>query len=484
MPKLANNARALLIGVDDYRTYDPEGWYDLRGSVNDVQVWLDVCRSLGIEPQHTRVLVSPANGAALPHLDGVRVEEATRENILKGVAWLAQAVGHGEGRTGLLTFSGHGDVADHDLALCPSDVAPSRDGAPSQLIDFATLKQILGDAEDLTIVLDCCFAGTPEHHRSVLSLARGPVPSSIARSLSGERSPLGGRLLTASKVEQLAHQAVFGGRYHGAFTWALTSALLQWRRIPHGHTVRLGVSYATLRDTAEKLLAALSHEQQPALVSADAASLSFMQSGITVEARKIMPSPYEIDPGNDNYSVWTITMPAVSDTPGWILSTNTGYSTPIQGGTYTIDAPNEVWDMPASLLSDLQNNTSGTYAVFTHKADLNWPTTPGTTINHFPPSATVADMAEDVRSLTWTACNTPSNVYGNNSVAFGFSHMSINGNGVPSGSVDWYYMGAAPPTSPLLTGTETFYWNRVGTPGQGMSWYHASAPITAVAMTR
>jgi len=190
----------------------------------------------------------------------------------------------------------------------------------------------------------------------------------------------------------------------------------------------------------------------------------------------------EVDPGNDNYSIWSIAFTG-TDTTAWILSTNTGYTTPVSGGTYTIDAPNEVWNMPPSLLSLIQAGGTTDTLTFTLKGDLNWPTTPGTTINHFPASATVADMPQDVRSLTWTAVATPSSVYGNNNVAVGFEHMSFNGS-TPQGSVDWYYMGGGPPTGWLLTSTEQFIWNRVGTPGQGMSWYHASAPITAVAMTR
>ncbi len=359
----ANNARAMLIGVDNYRAFDPEGRRDLRGSVNDVRAWWDVCRALGIAPANVCVLASPAPGAPRLEIDGVHVEEATRENILKGIAWLAQGVGNQEKRTGLLTYSGHGAFTDNDLALCPSDVTPGDDGPPRNLIEFAAVKRALHSAEGLTIVLDTCFAGAAAPLHGALALNRGPVPEAIFKALTPRaggtemaHSPLGGRLLLGCGLDQVAYQANFAGRVHGAFTWALTSALLQWSGVQQDATTRLDLSYATARQTAGKLLEALSFKQAPVLAPAAVAQLSVFQADGVAQPTSVLPDgqvrPLQVDPGDFNVRFYTIV-----DQNGAVLAY---ILVPFVTGTYnfhTYRAGTEYWFSVAESVSNTTQMT-------------------------------------------------------------------------------------------------------------------------------
>lgn len=269
MSTLPNDSYALLIGVDDYSGYDPA--QNLQGSVNDVAAWQRVCNALGMQPKNVHVLVTSTfkdgkgNGEKWKQrFPGAgSVLEATRDNIITGVKWLATMLAGGK-IPGLLTYSGHGDVtADGQLALCPSDV--KKDGAGiSNLITLHELKGYLaeGNARDLlTVVFDCCHAGLATRGGSLaLSLRSDAAPA------TGARPTLGARELYSCGADEVAYQSEFTSQFHGAFTFALTASLLQWKPVAELGAVRLDVSYEDARSVSQKLLGVLNYTNQTAVL--------------------------------------------------------------------------------------------------------------------------------------------------------------------------------------------------------------------------
>ncbi|MFO0761980.1 MAG: caspase family protein [Byssovorax sp.] len=270
MTALKNDACALLIGVDDYSAYDPA--QNLKGSVNDVAAWQRVCNALGVSPKNVHILGSRTfvDGAVKnkrwPNRfgDRVKVKEATRKNILAEVKWLAKKLASGT-VPGLLTYAGHGDVTDDgQLALCPLDVKKGKTGIKN-LVTLQELSDLLsaGKAKDLlTVVFDCCHAAGAARPASLsLSLRGASTPEA-----KGERPRLGAREVYSCGASQVAYQSEFTSQFHGAFTWALTASLLQWRPVEEDGAVRIDVSYEEARSTCQKLLGVLNYENQTAEV--------------------------------------------------------------------------------------------------------------------------------------------------------------------------------------------------------------------------
>src|SRR4029079_6726237 len=155
---------------------------------------LEVDLALERDPQRTRAEVEAEVARRLADAPwGDMLGEATHQAIRAGVAWLAQRLvftvkleGEGwsfarelTGLPGLLAYSGHGTQHGGDLALCPTDVGADL----SRALPFADLRTLIdaGDdiraegtphpADNLTVVLDCCFAaGASERGSRVTSL--------------------------------------------------------------------------------------------------------------------------------------------------------------------------------------------------------------------------------------------------------------------------------------------------------------------------
>jgi hypothetical protein len=158
-PPTPGSYRALLIGIDDY------GSRPLRGCVNDIdQIEAILLERLLVPPERITRLAAPRpEGAssgrlpsALPTLDGIR-------GCLTHLADTATS----EERV-FLYYSGHGaqvptqtaDVVVAREALVPVDVDRAGGG---WLYDFeinSLLARIADRAADLTLVLDCCYAGS------------------------------------------------------------------------------------------------------------------------------------------------------------------------------------------------------------------------------------------------------------------------------------------------------------------------------------
>ena len=273
-PRTRTPTYALLIGISDYSVHEdsrrsPRGSSALPAGKNDALAFLRICGELGIAPENIHLLTSPAlapgdTGGSVPGYTG----PATRAEIEAQLVWLSSQLARGAGSedapVGMLAYSGHGDFAGESLALCPSDVRVKPGAGPADdlenVVGFDRVDEILrahpGAAERLTVVLDCCHAPAAAAwgpgQRSSLT---GRGPSKLA-----QRS-LGGGLIMASEPGELARQGVFGGRAHGACSWALSVVADTWRAHSDRGAGHLVISQGDLVRRAQMLLDALSIPQ-------------------------------------------------------------------------------------------------------------------------------------------------------------------------------------------------------------------------------
>ncbi len=354
-----NEGFALLIGVDDYSAYDAsaghaKGTSDLLGSRNDVVAFFRTCRDLDIPAANIRVLTSPKLDAALlPGVPEGNIGDATEEAILKGAAWLAEALGRGRG-TGFLSFSGHGDkLSGGELAICPSD---TRGPSLARAVRFEQLRRMFaeeGALASLTCVIDACFAGAaldpsaPRERRTLSLTGRAPAKSA---SNAGHLD-LGDRVIAAARPDQPAYQARFSGEYRGAFSWAVGATLDQWRSVKDAHGTRKNLSYGELRARTERLLDTLSFPQKPVLAGPkNVADLAFLQRGPSPLRTSAEPDaarlPLQIDPGYLVYRKYVLTLEMV---PAQVLAEVFAIHTTT--GSYT--AGNEYWNVNKDAVANL-----------------------------------------------------------------------------------------------------------------------------------
>jgi hypothetical protein len=492
-----NDGYALLIGVDDYRTYDESrsqavGTSNLEGSRNDAKVFWRLCRLIGMAPAHIRILTSPLVKVA--DLEGATEENvglATEAKILEQVGWLRDKLAQPARPTGIITYSGHGDwLADQGLVLCPSDVssAPGASGVDglAHAISFAKLNAVLAPhTENLTVVLDTCHSGMPSRGDQASSTR----PTALAHRPRFTGQPhgveeLAGRVLAAAKRDQLAYQAMFDAEWRGVFSWAVTSAVEQWRAMQEGHNVRFDLTYGKLLETAARLLSALWFEQTPQLYGPTVvADLAVLQHGVvpahTCDRPDAVRKSKQLDPGFRNYVKYTLSYSdagGVNGT-GYVLSDNSpGYRTTVSGQSYLLAQNDEFWNV-SSMLSDLQSPGTSATLTFSPSASLSWPVSGA--ISNFA-NVNVARTPQPVSSLTWTSSSaTPSSAWSDgSSMAVGFSNLSY-ASGTWSGTFDWWYLGASAPTDNLISSSSstTLTYGSAPAATGGNSWWHASASI-------
>lgn len=257
---------ALLIGVNDYSTYDasvglPPGTSNLLGSCNDVKSWYASARAMGIPANAIVVCTSPVLSAADMPVDatGTTFAPATRAAILDGVRALGAALSDGSPAQGLLTWSGHGSSLASGAVLCPSDVSGD---ALENAISFPALSDALNAVvpkHALTVVIDACHAGAMASRFGRLDVGRRSIGA-------GGGVPVfrrGDRVLCAAGPLQTAEEYHFQGQWHGAFTWALTTILGRWGIGEQDGTRYFGIPYGELLDRAGDLLRAAAFTQSP-----------------------------------------------------------------------------------------------------------------------------------------------------------------------------------------------------------------------------
>ena len=250
--------RALLIGINRYQLPDA----DLRGCLNDVA--------------QLRELLTGLHGFAERDIAVLADFEATTSAIQRGLEQLIESAGAGD--VLLVHYSGHGsavpdtsgDETDlRDEILCPTDLdwkAPLRDDWLRALFDT------VGADVNLTVLMDCCHAGTNTREslalggeRSVQRYLPYPLdllPVDLSRDLVGGlragRARAVGKdvsdvmevdapeiVIAGSRDDETAAEALIGGVFAGALTDALVSTIreakgkLSHRELHAGATRRL-----------------------------------------------------------------------------------------------------------------------------------------------------------------------------------------------------------------------------------------------------
>lgn len=258
---------AVIVGIDDYHAFDasqgkPRGTSDLRGSVNDAGLYLDLARTLGVPAEGTRVLVAPANSAGRPaRFKGVEGGAPTHDNIQAAVEWLIASLEANPGTQAMLTYSGHGDAEDAHLVLCPTDMTANKDHSLNNALHLAGLGGMLDRVAEknmITVFLDCCHAG--EAAPGVRGLRAASRPQIKTRQLSN-----GHPVLAACRATALSSEINFGETHYGAFSWAVTQVLSRWQESTDssGAEVGFGIAYGEVPERTSMLLNAMAIEQSP-----------------------------------------------------------------------------------------------------------------------------------------------------------------------------------------------------------------------------
>jgi hypothetical protein len=305
------NDYALIIGVEDYSAYDrsmdlPAGTSTAVGAVNDAKALYRTCLSMGFSPERIRVLTSPRLAAKDlgPEAIDAMLGDATYDTIVAAVAELCAQLSHGTPVSGLLAFSGHG-FTSNGVALCPADLTGSMD----QVIHVAQIRTALGPdkvGDNLTMLLDCCRAqiGIPSEESLQTRLR--------TKTAMMKRIDVPERVIASCQDGQVAEASTFGGVKLGAFTWAVTSALGQWKTTVEKDVARLDVSYGELTSRTKQLLSALSFDQDPQLSGpANVDALPFLHPGSTVHWGETSREPdalrdtRQIDAGQYSIKYWT-----------------------------------------------------------------------------------------------------------------------------------------------------------------------------------
>jgi hypothetical protein len=429
---LKSDGYALFIGINDYSAYDPSGASNLPGSINDAVAFWRMGRQLGLAPARMRILTSGrVDLARLGGATEANVGEANEQGILSGVRWLAAKLAEEARPTGLFTYSGHGAYTDaKGLSICPSD---TRGPELERAISMNTLQlELAAVSENLTVVLDCCHAGAPDPRAVrglVPSLSTGKPPGSVRE----EDRRIAARVLAACGVHETTQQARFLGLWHGAFTWALGSALDQWKEVPDAEGGRIDVTYGELMDRTKKLLAALSFKGTPALLGPTGVEkLSVDQAGNlalpTSEAANAKRPGVQVDPGQRYFRWYTFSWEG--GLTANVLVTNEGCSinnVPYSSGIeyWFINDPEKLSKTGASL--------TVTWEDFDRSAEYpTIPTTSSFTTNRVPSWEWLDSGAEGIDDVY---LNTDTNV------ALYWAITSGQGSSY-SGGINWYSSSA------------------------------------------
>jgi hypothetical protein len=366
---LHSDGCALLIGIDDYRAFDPSGDSDLKGGAHDTVAAARCCTVLGMNPVDIHILRDDVESAGNPFT--IRSKgKTTRAAIEAQLGWLREQLD--AGRKGLLWYSGHGAHTEKDgLLLCPSDTDATFAGA----ISFKGLKALLGPnaAQNLTVVLDCCHGGPRVDRLGRRSSTLGGDPIEAGAAFDDDLQ-IGAIVLAACAPGEQTQQSWFSALPHGAFTWALLSTANQWQAQQQGANVRMDLDYATLMAKAGELLRVLEFEGNPQLhgpPGVDVGKLAALQIGNDPEATSPDPDAdrggVELDP-DMHYALGFSHSDATA-----VIDTS-----PISGTSTTSCFSTEYWSLNAAFLTAAAAGTaSGTLTLTAASARPDLPVLPG-----------------------------------------------------------------------------------------------------------
>lgn len=359
----SNDGYALLIGVDDYTSFD--GALNLSGSRQDVIKLYWFCTAiLGFPPANIRILASPALtpadlGPAAPSSEALG--EATGDMIQAGVAWLAERM-QSNTAPGLLTFSGHGAWSrDRGPLLCPTDVG--RDLAKAVAVrDLSRSEALQKVRERLTVVLDCCHvspAAPATDLRAHTGLPHDGIPEEVAADHADFN--ISDRVLLAARLGQRAHQARLGRVVHGALTFAVITVAEQWKAAQGPGATGLDISHKQLLKRTRQLLEALRMQQSPRLYTPLARrqqirKMPFLgaQAGLTRRKADGLRESAQVD-GGWKYILSLQTSDVDSLDVAYVVSTGPAQVS-IQVGendAYLADPNTECWYVNQAALADL-----------------------------------------------------------------------------------------------------------------------------------
>ena len=266
----------LIIGINNYRAFDPTGQHDLKGGAHDTVAVARCATVLGMAAEDIHVVrndvASPGNAFVLK-AEG----DTTQRGIYAEIDWLRSQLD--AGRKGLLWYSGHGAHTNEEgLLLCPSDTLPDLSNA----IPIRELARRLGAKAlaNLTLVLDCCHGGPLKDALGRPSTTLGGDP--VTKGSRDHDLDIGAVVLAACGPGEQAQQSWFSALPHGAFTWALLSVANQWEAEQEGGNVRLTLTYDELLQKAALLLGALEFSQKARLYGpkgVDVGKLAALQLG-------------------------------------------------------------------------------------------------------------------------------------------------------------------------------------------------------------
>jgi hypothetical protein len=495
--RTANKAYALLVGVDDYRTFDgvPEGGNpgrnQLHGSVNDVRAWWRVCRDFGFDPADIRVLTSPRLDAS--ELEGAvpaNLLPATEKNLRDGAEWVASSIKRVGGSVGLVVYSGHGYwIEGRGLMLCPTDVTR---GVPGDELPRAVLIDELGDvvakygaAGSVTAVIDCCFSHDSSDRPGQRALRIPGQPKGHPEILAHEApKQVPGRVLLGCTPGESAFEAEFEGRQLGAFTWALTSALGQWKRVQEAGVERSDLAYGEACRKAQALLDVLEFPQHPRLFGPEGVeSMAFFHPGSarhpgeTCERPDGARSRIQVDPTNFNCSyAMQIYGEIQCSVPILAVNQPFDYEDPTTGTKWSFWHDMEYWGFGS--IAD----------ALTHATRLEFKTVCESTSNTLPPDwvAALNTKPAPSQALTapgWRESEPPCSPEGSTIFYGGYSDMYVAlyfpdiGTSPQQPTPVWYIAmadGSEPaPDTPAVRANVTLGMS-TDPPKDGLNWYRAN----------
>ncbi|WP_437623924.1 caspase family protein [Sorangium sp. So ce1151] len=271
---------ALLIGVDNYSTFDPNGGSNLRGSRNDVVLLASYCMEvLGIQAENIHVLTTPEmslddfqkrmippeiepdeSKSWLESLPRVTRGKATKDGVKDSLEWLLATSKKSAGAA-LFAFSGHGAWSSTaGPLLCLEDTTQDFTDGVLALKDLGAEIAKARARHKLIALFDCCHV-TASGRNSRLQGKALPHLGTAQNVVDDEDLfNVSDRVILGATPGKEAFQMRLG-RWHGALTFALVTAAERWRadnEVSHG-------SYKHVMKRAKGTLKALGVPQNPEL---------------------------------------------------------------------------------------------------------------------------------------------------------------------------------------------------------------------------
>lgn len=273
------------------------------------------------------------------------------------------------------------------------------------------------------------------------------------------------RVLAACDVQEAAYQAEFAGRFHGAFTWAVTSTVGQWQveEAPDG-AIRSTIGCDSMKRYAASLLQVFAFKQTPVLHPTSAANLPFFGvAGPISEKPTGIVLTDQIDPSIKNLKL-TLTSSA---NPGGIQS------------KIEIFRNVETWSLGSDFMTALSvasaSNSSAINIADNGTSTLPAPTSPVTTFK----MPTTINWGTAVSAPSGAGFySTPTTGSGPAVVAVMF-HLDMSVSPARVTGIDWYQgvVTTTPATYAITSSGRSFnFASTLPTPPPSLTWFHALVP--------